>query len=132
LRLFFGEGQSRPASQISLTWNRCFVAPYYGTTAVPAEKSYWHKIIQTLNSCSATTCQRSVAVQLASILEDVFSGSCVCEAPEIQRPLTWFYPEIQSIMEGGTAVPDVKLPGNALQNPPNKDVAKTSPFCAKP
>jgi hypothetical protein len=132
LRWFSDSGPSRPASQISLTWNRCFVAPYYGTSAVPTEKTYWFKVVQALNSCSGASCQRSVAVQIADILEDVFSGSCVCEKPEIERPLTWFYPEIQSIMEGGTTLPDVKVPGTALLRPPNKDVAKTSPFCAKP
>jgi hypothetical protein len=129
LQWFSGKGQPRTTIEISKTWNSCFVAPYYGTSAVPREKTYWYKILQTFKSCTLETCKRTVAVQISDILEDVFSGSCVCENPAKQRSLVWFYPEIEAVTEGGFPVPDATAPGDPLIRPSNEDLAKTAPSC---
>jgi hypothetical protein len=111
--------------EISPTWNNCFVEPYYGgTAAVPNEKSYWYKIQQQLRPCGSDTCPRNVAVGIRDIMEDIYSGTCLCERPVKQRPMGWLYPVMQDIIEGrNIAYPSRKDP---ILRAPNPDLASAN------
>jgi hypothetical protein len=128
-----GTGSQTPPGatrEISRTWNSCFVAPYYGTSAVPSDKTYWFKINNALSSCSADTCPQTSAVQISAIQSDIWSGTCVCGRPEQQRPLNWLYPVIQSLMEERDISEMARPPGETLVTKPNPDLlAPNNDYC---
>jgi hypothetical protein len=118
------------ANEIALTWNSCFVAPYYGTSAVPYEKTYWFKIHDLLKACSGKTCPRQVAKRISDVIGEIWSGTCVCERPQRQRPMNWLYPVIQGLMQetdvSGIATP----PGEVLATKSNSDLSTANnPYC---
>lgn len=122
--------KSKAADEISLTWNNCFVAPYYGTSAVPTDKTYWYKMHNTLRLCTADRCPRSVTERVANVLSDIFTGTCVCGQPEQHRPLVWLYPAIQSLMQEREVSEISKPPGETLVAKPNLDLLATNnAFC---
>jgi hypothetical protein len=117
-------------NEISSTWNNCFVAPYYGTSAVPYEKTYWFRIHNSLRSCTAATCPQTVAERITTVVYDIWSGTCVCERPERQRPMSWLYPAMQSLMEGSEISAVATPPGEMILAKPNPDlIAPNNAYC---
>jgi hypothetical protein len=113
---------SKVTKEIATTWNHCFVAPYYGSSAVPAEKSYWRKMNNLLRRCTAESCPRAVAERISEILSDIWTGTCVCGKPEQHRPLNWVYTTIQSLLEERDIAEIAKPPGKPIVSKPNPDL----------
>jgi hypothetical protein len=84
--------------EISLTWRQCFVRPFYGAGGANQAKSYWRRIQDQLRTCTAKRCPRAAAEKISYISWESYSGTCVCGNPTTQRPLSWFYPRLQSVM----------------------------------
>jgi hypothetical protein len=125
-----GRSNANTTTDIALTWNSCFVAPYYGTSAVPYEKNYWFKIHNALALCSADTCPRLVAERISDIISDIWAGTCVCEQPQRQRSMNWLYPVIQSLMEELDVSEIAKPPGEVLITKSNPDLSPANdPYC---
>lgn len=118
--------KSKAVSEISLTWNSCFVAPYYGTSAVPLNKTYWRKMNELLRLCTVDSCPKLVTEKIADVLSDIWTGTCVCGQPEQHRPLNWLYPVIQSLMEEREVSEITRPPGETLVAKPNSDLLATN------
>jgi hypothetical protein len=94
------------------------------------ERTYWSRMLTEVNRCGPTRCPRDVVDNISLITWEIFSGTCMCGEPAIQRPMTWFYDEIQSIMLGQDLHSELELPGGRNLAPRNSDLtAPDNAFC---
>ncbi len=120
-----------PLSQLTQTWHRCFIDPYHaGTVAEPLNAGYWYRIQKQMENCSSDQCPRSVAEKISEITWEIFSGTCLCGQPGLQRPITWFYEEEQSIMATRDLHRELALEGGRNLSPINGSLlAPKNPYC---
>lgn len=128
---YYTRGNPNGTSALVETWHRCYIVPYHGAKrSLATEKAYWSQIKSYVRQCTADSCPRNVANHVSLILWNIFSGTCLCAKPETQRPLTWFYEELQSIMVEHDIHQDVAIPGGRNLAPANSDLLKgANPYC---
>jgi hypothetical protein len=125
--------------ELTMNWHNCFIVPYHGVRkGFPSRHSYWRRILDVFENettkdgrrlCEKSGCLPLAEAKVIGIVDELFSGTCVCRSPVEQRPLTWFLDEVQHL-GFNVDLNKIEIEGGRPAGPVNKDILDGS-WCRK-